>query len=268
MTASFDHFLQQPKVYIREDQGIIRELQAFGPLSNRFDYEWLGRLPKLRKLTLDEMALDDGIWEHISKLTELECLSITRCRTIYGEGLHHLSQLTKLKSLDLKVTSVGEDQCRHLVDLDSLIELDLLHTSVIGNFLSMIGSNTKIRELNFAISQFSDVAAENLSRFALLTSLNLASTKITDSGCCHFASLGRLKSLDIHDTRTTERCLEFLCDLPDLRTVYTSFDMTLIGAIWISRMQRIRELYFEGDISQDAIDLLSEEKLSLSIYRA
>jgi Leucine-rich repeat (LRR) protein len=118
----------------------------------------------------------------------------------------HLHGLTKLKSLFLNSTHVGDDG---LVNLQSLPNLDTLHLNgtQVGNGagLARLKRLTNLAHLNLAGTQVRDAGLDHVKHLTNLTQLNLADTRVSDAGLQHLLHLGKLSFLDLQRTRVSAK---------------------------------------------------------------
>ena len=150
-------------------------------------YEDLAYLPYLKKLTVK--ASEDIELKVLSKLTQLEDLSLTGCRR-NDEEMAAIGALTTLKHLTL--SSCGISTVNPLADLKGLTRLDI--------------SNNTVRNLA-ALAKMPDLEVLNLSHNAL-----------TDLSA--LAGLNKLQTLDVSYNSLSS--LTPICDTPSLTSLKAS----------------------------------------------
>ena len=87
----------------------------------------LGRMPRLRRVSLASTRVTDAGIAHLGELTDLQSLQIDGT-TVTGAGVAHLARLAHLQELSLDDTKVGEEALPHLAKMTSLKLLSLVGT--------------------------------------------------------------------------------------------------------------------------------------------
>jgi len=86
-------------------------------------------LKQLRRLSIYFTPLSDSGLKYIGELHQLEKLDLS-CTRVGDAGLAHLSRLTKLRELDLSATRITDCGLQHLEGLHQLEFLELWNTDV------------------------------------------------------------------------------------------------------------------------------------------
>jgi hypothetical protein len=168
--------------------------------------------------SVSSRVTDEGL-VYLSNLTKLRKLDLSECYLITGSGLAHLSNLSELRELNLCRTRVEDDALVHLSGLTNLRKLRLDYTSITGEGL------------------------KHISGFSNLESLNLRGIPIGDEKFVHIAKLRSLKVLDLSYTQLTPEVLAHLENLTELRELYLN-DNDLNGADFsaLSRLTNLERL--------------------------
>jgi Leucine-rich repeat (LRR) protein len=205
----------------------------------------VGRLPKLRTLSIDSSSVSDEGLAHLKGLTNLSVLTLYRDPFVYSRldhlppavseqglthlgpltslsvlvlngipltdaGLVHLSGLRKLRRLDLWYTQITGSGFVYLAGLTGLTRLDLGGTPVTDAALAQLEELPNLLELDLAYTGVSDAGLVRLTRLSKLTKLGLNSTRVTDEGIGHLARLRNLVALDLTFTRVTDAAVNDL----------------------------------------------------------
>lgn len=169
-------------------------------------FRWL-RLSGIRLLT-SELELIQS-WDELRflDLTSLHVAGITfyQHRRKYKLPLGHL---TKLETLSLAGTGVGDYALTPLAQCRSLRYLDLRMTDLYGNGLEAISDLPKLEVLRLSHNMIEDDALAALSSLTSLKRLELDSTDITDAGLTHLRSLENLEELSVSHTRISKAAAE------------------------------------------------------------
>lgn len=142
-----------------------------------------------------------------------------------GAQFGHLADLTGLKELDLRGTSIADDDLKHLRRLSSLRKLLL--------------SNTRV----------GDRGMEHIKHLRGLEKLNLSGIKVSDEGIEHLDGLDRLEWLNIYDTEVSDAGLPVLSKLPALKQLQLSGDISDAGVAHLSKVRKLSIL----DITSESI---------------
>lgn len=147
---------------------------------------------------------NEGLAE-LEKLGDLQRLHFVYCRRFTDDGMRSLGQMSKLKSLTLSHTSVGNRGVSRIATLSGLEQLDL-STNRVG-----------VRSGQF----IDDGCMRDIAALKALTALSLRGTEISDTGLRRLEVLANLKSLDIRGTRVTEDGLQRIKrKLPDCKVKF------------------------------------------------
>ena len=113
---------------------------------------------------LDSSHITDAGLSHLSRMNQLEILSISRCKNISSFGMVHLKGLTRLKELSLWRTDVDDAGLPHLRNLVNLDHLDLAETRITDNGLKELIHFTKLKELDITSTNVTRAGVRRLSR--------------------------------------------------------------------------------------------------------
>ena len=142
-----------------------------------------------------------------------------------GVQLGHVAGLAGLKELDLRGTSVTDDELKHLRRLPSLRKLLLSDTRV------------------------GDRGMEHVKHLRGLEKLNLYGTRVSDEGIGYLCGLDRLEWLNIYRTRVSDAGLLLLSKLPALKQLQLSGRISDAGVARLSKVRKLSVL----DITSKAV---------------
>lgn len=238
------------------------------------DIERLHKLPLLEDLSLvlcpkiTEMSL-----KHISKITTLTRLQYCEYGVLPSNGFKELSNLKKLKTLDISGCVIDDINLKYLMEnfarLDVLnvggIELtpnELVAVSNISNLTRLGLSGCYINDAQIPLLQknlkhlkvldlswntdISDKGVSNISKMKQLTSLSLRfSSLITDDGVAMLRTLPYLRVLDLSVCELlTDACLIYIALFPLLK-VLSIIEITNITPLGIQNLARKTNIIFE-----------------------
>jgi hypothetical protein len=115
----------------------------------------LRRLPRLKRLRLNDAGVGDEALARLAELPSLEGLWLVRC-PVTDAGLRHVGRLTNLRELHLGGTQITE------------------------HGLAALGSLSELRVLGLASVRTTDVAVEHLAHFKQLESLRPGTSEMSD----------------------------------------------------------------------------------------
>ena len=193
----------------------------------------LAELPGLRKLIL--IGATDAEIGRLRGLTGLEELNIDESVGLSDAGIQSLSNLKKLKTLDLmgRITDKG---ISHLSGLRNLETLSLLCVDgsdgegendsdgskpITGEGLKYLRGMTKLRDLALASNAIGDDGLSHLEGLDKLELLTLINSQVTDSGLRRLAKFPRLRAISFEDDKmiTPEAIASFMKSRPDVQII-------------------------------------------------
>jgi Leucine-rich repeat (LRR) protein len=164
-------------------------------------------VPNLTSLDLADTDLTDAGLAHLAKL-QLKKLSLFYCN-ISNDGLRHLSTMTSLEVLNLDSRDVSDEGMVFLQKLPQLRSLDIFSgriTDIGCMYLSRIKS---LENLELCGGGVSDRGCASLAQ----------NERITNRGAAALAALGKLKCLNLSNTKVNAGALGFLGSLIHLKSL-------------------------------------------------
>ena len=193
----------------------------------------IGRLPRVRYLSLRGGSLTDLGASSLRGLTEVEDLELKSCR-ITGATLRNLTGMRRLSRLQFGSLSTIEEDLAPLAQLPTLTWLHVTDP-LIDDELAYLAGLKSLRILNLTGEYITAAGIGHLSGLTNLTtvylnrtrvasleplractaidSLGLAGTEIDDRGLATVAGFRKLKRLGLVDTRVTDLGLRHLTGL-------------------------------------------------------
>ncbi len=157
-------------------------------------------------LTASDLAL-------IGKLSDLEKLQISNCRTLNDEMAATLSSLKSLKSLALINTVINDVTVEMIAkSFPNLIDLDLSsNTNMTSGVVKIVSGMSQLQRLTLVQNQVNDIGAQRLSKLQELRSLDLrGNMEAGDMALEVVAALPKLTGLKHRSTAVTDSGLEYL----------------------------------------------------------
>jgi beta-lactamase regulating signal transducer with metallopeptidase domain/5-hydroxyisourate hydrolase-like protein (transthyretin family) len=205
-----------------------------GPNHARFDNDLtdtdealraMWAFPRLKKLFLKKrQATNDGL-SNLTKLKELEILSVWDATEIRARGLKHIVGLPNLKTIHMGNGEL-DDEC-----------------------LAIFGQMPGLTELSLQGNRFTDEGLKHLAGLKKLQVLHLGLNKnpITEAGIRHLANLMELVALDLQWAQVTDESIADLKKLKKLHTLWlNSLAITDAGVDQLLEMKELRDLMVSG----------------------
>lgn len=143
--------------------------------------------------------------------------------TITESNFKTLARMKGLQNLDLSYSDMNDEKIGKLLGLTNLVELDLSSTLVRGMTLEKLAALKKLEELDLARTRIHDFAVAKIVRACPnLTRLDLGGTYITDDAILKVKNLRRLTYLKVSKTGISNKYLDSLLELKNLRKVQLS----------------------------------------------
>ncbi len=158
--------------------------------------------------------------------------------------------------------------------------IDLSHTIVENGDLRLIQNLARLQRLYLARTRISDKGIAAISRIESLRRLAIwGNSKVGDGSLNSLLKLKNLEVLDVHETRISPRSMRQLADMPSLKHLIFSADLTSGESTWLSgddiqRLTRLRSTPVRDFYCREVTDkhlarmkLLDASRLSRMIIR-
>lgn len=176
-------------------------------------------MPRLRTLALGGERLTQSDFDELGGLESLETVTIRDARVSY-ERLLPLANLQRLRTLDLNGTLADEYCLRAIGKMSGLQELDLGGTSIRGQHAASLGQVPHLAKLAMSDSRLDDEGLRIIATLHGLRSLDVERcAAISDDGVRALGTLSDLQELRVSNRSLTDRGIEVVSQLPDLRVV-------------------------------------------------
>ena len=174
----------------------VKEISLYRSSIKDTDLAEFENMTQLTKLDLSETACTSLALSHLSKLCNLESLSLGGYGTdVRDEGLDKLANLQNLQKLTLNRTLITDAGMVHLRRLDKLVHLELREVLI-------------------------DEGLQHLSELQNLQQLDLSSTVVTDDSLAHLHNLKNLMRISLNNTFVSEEGIKRLQEhLPNAQVV-------------------------------------------------
>jgi Leucine-rich repeat (LRR) protein len=118
-------------------------------------------------------------------------------------GMAGFKNMTTLKELYLRGTSITDEGVKNLSGLTNLIELDLSDVNITDEGVASLAGLTNLRKLSLQGADLTDAGIDALRNMSQLEELSLYRTKVSNAGLAKLAALKNLRSLDLRYSRAT-----------------------------------------------------------------
>ncbi len=198
--------------------------------------EHLQHLESLKMLWLEGAQISDAGLKNLAGLSHLEWLDVSETR-ITDKGIEPLLQLDALKNLDLDGAKVTDSAVRELKALPSLEYLYLRETGITDEALKALAGHKTLRILMVANTGVTDAGLAYLKGMPRLEVLMLDKCHITDDGVIKYLTkLKNLRGLGLAGTKLTDRGLDALIKIPNLRMPETA--NTAVTSAAVARFEK------------------------------
>ncbi|MDG3008087.1 leucine-rich repeat domain-containing protein [Paludisphaera mucosa] len=170
----------------------------------------LGKLPRLKELSLMGTQATDRVMAAIGDLGELESLSIETFfnwdPVVTDAGVAKLVGLSKLKKLHILNAKLGDESLRHVSVLPRLEVVSLQGSRFTDRGLAHLSGMTQVKDLlvDMGAEKWGDAGLAHLRGLKGLETLGLQYTDVSDSGLMELVGLPDLTTVFVAGSRVTE----------------------------------------------------------------
>lgn len=163
------------------------------------------------------------------------------------EKLALISDLSRVKSLELQGAAITDAGFKRLPPLDRLEGLGIGRTSVTDAGLARVAALGQLRVLGLGDSKVTDAGLEHVKGLNRLETLYLSNTAVTDKGLRCLAGLSNLQTLVLRDTQVSDVGLQSLRGLRQLRQLsLRNTKVTDAGMENLTGLSHLAHLILEG----------------------
>jgi Leucine-rich repeat (LRR) protein len=224
--------------------------------------------------------LSDGGIAFLKQWENLEYLNV-RGTEVTSRVFEHLSNMKKLKTLDVGCSRVNDDGFDALASLEKLEELHIGGDKMTGRALPLLRLLPSLKRLDVDGSQrtdsgrwglmLTDVNVESLSALTQLESLKMGGALVTDAGMKALEPLIDLQSLDLSKMDITAQGIEPLTKLPKLKrlSLWRSARIDDKAAQYLLRMKNLEVLdVSDTSVTDKLLDQLEGMKQLKALFLA
>lgn len=262
----------------------IESLTLTGASLNGNDFQLIGRLDRLKYVTLDRSFVTNEGMKEIAKIPGLLSFSVANTpigpngllalrdqtamqrldvskTNVSGVGLSAVAEMTELQylSLDgLPITDAALPSLQRLTKLETLY----LSESHVASDLEPLKKLASLKWLRLSGSRIDDEGLSHLASLSSLEHLELASTSVTGAGLRNLVSLKRLKSLDVRNIQLDEDGCKALAQFPLTRL---SLRGNAMEDQWLNHLLPLADTLtylgvYDTGLTNDAVGILSQFK--------
>lgn len=225
--------ITEESLYTLESNANLKQLVIWGgPLTND-RLAPLSRLTRLKGLVLGEMAIDDGVFEHLKPLRELNYLNLA-----YTNIEGNFTELADLPLRDVRLEGcrrVGDRCALTLATFRSLRQLEIHMTGLTDAGVHHLAHSPL--EALWLGGQITDHGMNAVATLMALKHLDVCSPGVTDQGVRAIAGLARLEVLWLSNCRITDLSVDVLSQFKSLREL--AIGKTGITAAGRERLQEL-----------------------------
>jgi hypothetical protein len=231
-SEGFAHLVKLPNLEV---------LGADGGLSDDGAMQYIGQMPRLRRLRIQETAATDNGFEALGRSPTIEGIWARDCQHLGNRGFIALSGMPALRSLGVSLRNVDDHGLALLPRFPSLRELTPIGLTDPGFF--HVGRCERLERLTCMYCRESgDVATQHIANLEIKY-YYAGLTQITDRSLEILGGMSSLEQVELYECNgVTDAGLPFLARLPNLREVHldTLPGVTLHGTRVFAGQVRVR----------------------------
>ena len=158
------------------------------------DIRYLVAIPSIREINFGQHAFTDNAMKHISNLNNVRSINLSLC-PITNTGLAAICTNPNLETLDLAGTNITD--LRPLTQLRKLKHLELQHCAIADSQIVRLAKIQSLVELNLGSTEVTDIGVKSLTQLPKLEVLILAGVRVTDASAKVFEDCPSLKKLQL-----------------------------------------------------------------------
>jgi len=211
------------------------------------------KLKGVKGLCLEFQVIDESTCRNLSRMTEVEDLSLLTSDRGYDILTSSLSNLVSLEIGGRSLTDAGLQCVNHLAKTLQLLKISYAH-QVVGPGLSQLASCGGLTELELVHGGLTDETIRHLSELPRLSKLRLiALEKLRGPGLQYLWKAPNLRYLGLYRQHLDVSALQFLPPMENIETVSGNGVLDLMP---LYRLPKLMHLYWsrEGQLDPQVFD--------------
>lgn len=220
----------------------------------------LSHLTSLKSLALIWAGGEVTSFAKFAAFNDLEALDLSNARLANDQMVGALTQLDRLKRLNISGTQITADGVKRL--RKALPQCNITTERYSGlpkptkraetslktdDDLARLKGRSDVQSLSLGSTDVTDAGLVNLRDLTSLWKLTLTNTRISDQGLSHLRGLSQLRYLVLDQTQITDKGLAHLSELRQLRTLSLARTrISDVGLAHLSKATRLKTLYLSG----------------------
>ena len=211
---------------------------------------------------LSNCQVTGDLLSRISKLSNLQILSLRCIKGNSNTSLEHLKNLRKLVRLDLWGTNINDGSLKSIAKCDGIEELILDGTDITDRGISQLIALKKLRFLSCEITKLTNKSMDSIIQIKTLEELRLGGTRITNEGMRNLDSLAKLRTLSMMLTKLNDQSMQHLKKIHSLECLDLSgTDITDMSIPALLELEKLRLLNVrKTDITPAGLNRLRDRK--------
>jgi len=168
----------------------------------------LARFPRLKSLWVSGPYLDDEGLRTVGRLKWLELFYWVPVGAISDDGIAHLRDMPRLRSIDFRKSQLGNRSLATLARLPNLESLCMSGNKLTDAGLAVLADHPKLKSLRIGgfveMSPLSDAGVVHLAQIPQIEDLSLQYTQVTPEGLKPLQKLPHLKMLSLHGSKADD----------------------------------------------------------------
>lgn len=176
--------------YKTNDDGNVTFVDFTGAFGEPVDLSIMEGLPSVEHLiVIGKSVTGDDALENLSELTRLRVLNVSESG-VTNEGMQHLAKIKSLEDINLQRTNITDAGLKTLLEIPSLKRLRLVRCKITDEGLSFLKDRTNLEMLDVKeCIGVSDDGMAHLVNLKRLRFLRVWGSKISDAGLKHVEGL-------------------------------------------------------------------------------
>ncbi|MBC8871780.1 MAG: hypothetical protein H8E44_20320 [Planctomycetes bacterium] len=183
----------------------LTSLESLRLASQKFaneDLRQLRHVPKLRSLSLLS-SIDESELQFLTDMSQIKSLRLSDVR-LSQQGVDIINQLDNLRGFSLSISDGNDGQLRWLGQLKVPLSLNVMRSPEITNAGWKHLEGALLVSLDLMHTPITDIGLAHVGRAKTLASLAIIKAPVSDAGLVHLQELKALEVLTLRDTKVTD----------------------------------------------------------------